>query len=128
MPPVSQAQRAAMFAAKAGHSTLGIPQKVGAEFANADPGGHLPAHASSSLEAMTGMPSGKKKVRRGGGRHKAKKSSAHDHLANLKQHMASGNHAAAKSSALMLANALHASMKPKAPQAPQMPDDSGVGM
>jgi len=25
-----------MFAAKAGHSTLGIPQKVGADFANAD--------------------------------------------------------------------------------------------
>jgi hypothetical protein len=42
-PPVSEAQRRAMFAAKAGHSTLGIPQKVGAEFADADKGGHLPA-------------------------------------------------------------------------------------
>jgi hypothetical protein len=43
MPPVSQAQRAAMYAAKAGKSTLGIPQKVGAEFVAADPGGKLPA-------------------------------------------------------------------------------------
>ena len=41
-PPVSEAQRKAMFAAKSGHSTLGIPQKVGAEFAKADPGGKLP--------------------------------------------------------------------------------------
>jgi hypothetical protein len=44
-PPVSESQRKAMFAAKAGNSTLGIPQSVGAEFANADPGGHLPAKA-----------------------------------------------------------------------------------
>lgn len=42
MPPVSEAQRKAMFAAKAGKSTLGIPQKVGAEFAAADKGGKLP--------------------------------------------------------------------------------------
>ena len=42
MAPVSQAQRAAMYAAKAGKSTLGIPQKVGAEFVAADPGGKLP--------------------------------------------------------------------------------------
>jgi hypothetical protein len=42
-PPVSQAQRRAMFAAKAGKSNIGIPQKVGAEFAKADPGGKLPA-------------------------------------------------------------------------------------
>jgi hypothetical protein len=32
MPVVSRAQNAAMHAAEAGHSTLGIPQKVGAEF------------------------------------------------------------------------------------------------
>jgi hypothetical protein len=43
-PPVSEAQRKAMFAAKAGNSTLGIPQSVGKEFANADPGGKLPEH------------------------------------------------------------------------------------
>jgi uncharacterized protein len=44
-PPVSEAQRRAMWAAKSGHSTLGIPQKVGEEFANADPGGKLPSTA-----------------------------------------------------------------------------------
>ena len=42
MPPVSQAQRRAMYAAAAGHSTLGIPQKVGAEFVAADKPGKLP--------------------------------------------------------------------------------------
>jgi hypothetical protein len=42
MPPVSSAQRRAMFAAKAGKSTLGIPQSVGAEFVKADKGGKLP--------------------------------------------------------------------------------------
>jgi len=42
LPPVSEAQRRAMFAAKAGHSTLGIPESVGKEFAAADPGGKLP--------------------------------------------------------------------------------------
>lgn len=45
MPPVSQQQRKAMFAAKAGKSTLGIPQKVGAEFVAADKGGKLPKRA-----------------------------------------------------------------------------------
>jgi hypothetical protein len=45
MPSVSQAQRGAMFAAAAGKSTLGIPQKVGQEFAEADTGGKLPAKA-----------------------------------------------------------------------------------
>ncbi len=44
-PPVSEAQRKAMFAAKSGHSTLGIPKSVGTEFANADPGGKLPSKA-----------------------------------------------------------------------------------
>ncbi len=42
MPPVSEAQRRAMFAAKAGKSNIGIPQKVGAEFVKADKGGKLP--------------------------------------------------------------------------------------
>lgn len=32
MPPVSEAQRRAMFAAAEGHGTLGIPKKVGEEF------------------------------------------------------------------------------------------------
>lgn len=43
MPPVSENQRRAMFAAAAGKSTLGIPQAVGKEFAAADQGGKLPA-------------------------------------------------------------------------------------
>ncbi len=46
MPPRSEAQRRAMYAAAAGNSTLGIPKKVGKEFADADPGGKLPARKS----------------------------------------------------------------------------------
>ena len=42
MPPKSEAQRRAMFAAASGNSTIGIPQSVGKEFAVADPGGKLP--------------------------------------------------------------------------------------
>ena len=42
MPVVSEAQRRAMHAAAAGKSTLGIPKKVGKEFASADKGGKLP--------------------------------------------------------------------------------------
>ena len=36
MPSVSRNQQKAMFAAASGHSTLGIPKKVGVEFAAAD--------------------------------------------------------------------------------------------
>lgn len=44
MPVVSQAQRRAMYAAKEGHSTLGIPKKVGEEFIDASHGvKNLPA-------------------------------------------------------------------------------------
>ena len=46
-PPVSEAQRRAMRAAAGGHSTLGIPTKVGEEFSEADPGGKLPEHVPS---------------------------------------------------------------------------------
>ena len=42
MPPVSEKQRRAMYAAKAGHSNLGIPASVGAEFVAKDKGGKLP--------------------------------------------------------------------------------------
>jgi hypothetical protein len=45
MPPRSQQQRKAMYAAAAGKSTLGIPKKVGQEFIAADKGGKLPARA-----------------------------------------------------------------------------------
>ena len=62
MPPVSEAQRRAMFAAKAGHSTLGIPKSVGKEFADADPGGKLPARKSKTdEERMQSRYSAKKK-------------------------------------------------------------------
>jgi hypothetical protein len=40
-----------MAAASAGHSTLGIPAKVGREFMKADPGGKLPAHAPKDTKA-----------------------------------------------------------------------------
>ena len=46
MPPKSEAQRKAMHAAAAGKSTLGIPKKVGKEFAKSDPGGKLPRRKS----------------------------------------------------------------------------------
>ena len=39
---MSQAQRAAMYAAAAGKSTLGIPKDVGQEFAKGDKPGKLP--------------------------------------------------------------------------------------
>jgi hypothetical protein len=54
MPPVSENQRKAMFAAAAGKSTLGIPKKVGKEFADADPGGKLPQKKKSRREAFYG--------------------------------------------------------------------------
>jgi hypothetical protein len=38
-----------MHAAAGGNSTLGIPQSVGREFANADPGGKLPIRRASTL-------------------------------------------------------------------------------
>lgn len=43
MPVVSEAQRRAMYAAKEGRSTLGIPKRVGDEFiAHTPPGKKLP--------------------------------------------------------------------------------------
>jgi hypothetical protein len=42
MPPVSQSQRRAMYAAAEGKSNIGISKKVGKEFTEADPGGKLP--------------------------------------------------------------------------------------
>lgn len=42
MPDLSDAQRRAMFAAKEGHSTLGIPQNVGADFIAADKAAGFP--------------------------------------------------------------------------------------
>ena len=46
MPVVSEAQRRAMYAAKEGKSTLGIPKSVGADFIAATPAGaKLPKRA-----------------------------------------------------------------------------------
>lgn len=42
MPPVSEAQRRAMYAAASGKSTIGIPTKVGKEFSSVDTPGALP--------------------------------------------------------------------------------------
>jgi hypothetical protein len=42
MPPKSEAQRRAMYAAAAGKSIIGIPRKVGKEFVEADKGKKLP--------------------------------------------------------------------------------------
>jgi len=56
-PPVSEAQRGAMHAAAAGKGTLGIPKKVGQEFASKDPGGKLPAKKAEP--PMAKPPSGK---------------------------------------------------------------------
>lgn len=117
MPATSQAQFRAMEAAKSGHSTLGIPASVGAEFAAATPTpSALPKRAPSALEAHTGL-SGKKKTRRGGGRHKGGKASdpkAQEHMDNMAAHLAVGNLDGVKKSALALANHLHRASKQKA--------------
>lgn len=54
MPTESQAQRRAMFAAKEGHSTLGIPKKVGADFIAAD--------KKRTLKSLRSMPERKSKT------------------------------------------------------------------
>lgn len=54
-------------------------------------------------QAMTGLPIGKKKTRRGGRKNRGPE----HHMENLKQAMKSGDHGSAKSHALSLANALH---------------------
>jgi hypothetical protein len=56
MPVVSQAQNAAMQAAKAGHSTIGIPASVGRKFVAASKGldvGKLPKHKPKAGGAFT---------------------------------------------------------------------------
>ena len=59
MPVVSKAQNAAMHAAAAGKSTLGIPQKVGAEFvADQKPG------SVKRLPMRVGRPEPQKKPRK----------------------------------------------------------------
>lgn len=55
MPPKSEAQRAAMHAAASGHSTLGIPASVGAEFVATDAGGKLPVKAVPKRKKRPGQ-------------------------------------------------------------------------
>jgi hypothetical protein len=57
MPPVSQAQRKAMYAAAEGKSTLGIPQSVGDEFTEADKPGKLPARKKAKKKRGDGLKS-----------------------------------------------------------------------
>ena len=53
MPATSEAQLRAMYAAKEGHSTLGIPKKVGAEFVAATPKhADLPAKKETKADAI----------------------------------------------------------------------------
>ncbi len=59
MPAVSEVQRRAMFAAASGKSTLGIPQKVGKEFAAADQGGKLPARKKPGARMQRAYASGR---------------------------------------------------------------------
>ena len=55
MPYVSEAQKRAMFAAKEGHSTLGIPKSVGADFVAAGPAsGNLPERKSQKSSKPLG--------------------------------------------------------------------------
>lgn len=55
MPLVSRAQTRAMYAAKEGHSTLGIPKKVGADFVAAGPAkAHLPETVSKKKSKPLG--------------------------------------------------------------------------
>lgn len=55
MPAVSEAQRRAMEAAAHGHSTLGIPAKVGRDFVAATPkGAKLPPRAPSKKHKPLG--------------------------------------------------------------------------
>ena len=54
--PKSQAQRGAMQAAAQGKSTLGIPTKVGKEFAAGDTGGKLPAKKPPPRRKISKLP------------------------------------------------------------------------
>jgi hypothetical protein len=47
-PPVSEAQRKAMWVAASGKSELGIPKSVGKDYADKDPGGKLPEKVAMS--------------------------------------------------------------------------------
>lgn len=52
MPSTSEKQHRAMEAAAHGHSTLGIPKKVGKEFVDADKGAKDSADPRAMLEGL----------------------------------------------------------------------------
>lgn len=55
MPPVSEAQRRLMWAAANKKGGVGgVAQSVGKEFANADPGGKLPAKKAKAKDRYKG--------------------------------------------------------------------------
>lgn len=66
MPPVSEAQRKAMEAAASGNSNIGIPKKVGKEYAAADPGGKLPNKAPPAKSSGGGHGYGHNATQRSG--------------------------------------------------------------
>lgn len=66
----------------------------------------------SMLPEATGMPTGKRKRKRGG---RGKGGPGADHHANLNRAMAAGDHAGAKKHALNLANSLHGHVTKTAP-------------
>ena len=55
MPATSKAQLRAMYVAAAGHSNLGIPQKVGAEFVKATPKAKRKSLMSAHQKAAKGF-------------------------------------------------------------------------
>lgn len=55
MPARSKAQLAAMYAAAEGHSTLGIPQQVGAKFVKETPKAKKKSLMSAHQKAATGF-------------------------------------------------------------------------
>jgi hypothetical protein len=103
MPSTSRAQQKAMFAAAAGKSTLGIPQKVGEEFSRAD-----------TIGGMTGLPA--KKTHRG-----ARSGPGSSHLNALIKAHASGDYAGAKTHAFNLGNAIHKHLQGQADPVAQSP-------
>lgn len=116
-----------MHAAAAGHSTLGIPARVGREFVAADRGrsiADLPDHVGRA---------GLKKSRRGK-RGKGKPAgNPHEHHKNVGAALAKGDHAAAKQHAFALVRSLHAAMPSQTPTAgtqtavPAPPAATGAG-
>lgn len=76
MPSVSGAQHRAMAAAAEGHSTLGIPKDVGAEFMHADKGNPAARGTGRKHAALTGAMQ-HHGLAKGDGSHKRHPSTSH---------------------------------------------------